>query len=147
MPLQPSEKVKSALPEYHPSEMFYTIASYKVDKPDKGWSSWWAMSSSHSGGVSPSGLELYQSAKIASTPVIESVRSDLVGHRGAETWVNKSGRKYVALLLDSPAPGSAPVVQGPNGVPSPAPPAAPPQRGKGMLDDVDENAKGVVVVH
>ena len=138
LPLLPSEKVKSPLPDYHQSEMFYTVASYKVSKQGGGYTSWWASSSSHSGGVSPSGINLYESAQKVNTPFLETFRSEIVGQRNKENWVGKSGRKYIALLLT--APEQKPVTAheqkpAPPQVPSVAPAPNPAKGGKGMLDD------------
>ena len=89
LPLLASEKAQSPLPEYHPSEMFYTVASYKTNKPGGGSTSWWASSSSHSGGVSPSGINLYKTAQKVTTPLIETTSKEAVDRKEGSSWTGK----------------------------------------------------------
>lgn len=156
MPLLPTEKAQTPLPQYHPSEMFYTVASYKTTKSDGRWASWWSSAGSHSGGVSPSGISLYENAQKVTTPLIETTRTEAVDRKEGSSWSGKSGRDYFAFLL--PTKDRTIAVQRPSRVPAAAsapngmlddidgPVTAPAKSGSGMLDDIDEGQLGVVKV-
>lgn len=111
IPLSDSEKVKTPLPEFHPSELFITVAQYSWAKDGKrGWLV--QSGSSINGGIALRGKEFSAAASVdRETTIISHVKQDLAFGVPAPTWQSPSGRRYIAFNLDPrEPPARVPVV-------------------------------------
>lgn len=97
MPLLPSEKPSNALPEYHPSELFLTVAV----RPGNQYSL--AQVSSTNGGVSVRGKSFVaqELAVGTQTDLTRDMRRELATGVRSPSWRGSSGRQFVALRIDS----------------------------------------------
>jgi hypothetical protein len=87
------ERVPSAMPEFHPSELFIT-AAYAVGSSAYQYST----SSSVSGGISLRGKQYYQQAVIEKeTPLIAEIKRDLSAGVPLPEFKSTSGRQYLAF--------------------------------------------------
>jgi hypothetical protein len=92
------EKVASALPEFHPSELFIT-AAYAQDSSAYRYST----SSSVSGGISLRGKQYYQQAVVEKeTPLIAEIKRDLSAGVPLPEFKSASGRQYLAFDTRDP---------------------------------------------
>ncbi len=136
-PLLPGEKARIKMPDHHQSELTFTVASFGHKGTDGRKTSWWSNSNYYYGGVSPGGIEVYTTAAKDPTSLTRTVQDEAVGNVDQGSWKGKSGRQYVTLLFGDAPDASAPPVTSTN---------SPPRAGGGLLDDVDEKSRGVVVV-
>ena len=97
LPLLPSEKASSVMPEYHPSELFLTVAM----RPGNQYSL--VQVSSTNGGVSVRGKAFVRQELAAGmqTPVIRDMKQELTGGARGPTWKGSSGRQFIALTVDA----------------------------------------------
>jgi hypothetical protein len=101
LPLLPTEQISQPLPEFHPSELYFSLATYTKTIGDRR--RWWlGSSSSRDGGVSPRGKELYEreAAQPRQTPITAEIRQEAVSTQDQPVWQSKSGRIYVAIDSD-----------------------------------------------
>lgn len=101
-PLLDSEKVATALPRYHPSELFVTVATYVYSSTGKrGWLA--SINRSINGGIALRGREfLLQEAEISRpTPITAELSQELADGVRKTAWEASSGRRLVALRIDA----------------------------------------------
>ncbi|MGY3695014.1 hypothetical protein ACVIGA_005094 [Bradyrhizobium sp. USDA 3240] len=100
MPLLDSEKLAGRLPEYHPSELFVTIASYSTASR-KGGQTLFVKASSMSGGVSIAGQKFVETAmRDGETTITRSVEATLAGVNLGQPYTIDSDRKFVSFIVD-----------------------------------------------
>ncbi|MGY3485440.1 hypothetical protein ACVW1C_003323 [Bradyrhizobium sp. USDA 4011] len=100
MPLLDSEKLAGRLPEYHPSELFVTIASYSTASR-KGGQTLFVKASSMSGGVSIAGQKFVETAmRDGETTVTRSVEAALAGVNLGQPDAIDSDRKFISFIVD-----------------------------------------------
>lgn len=100
MPLLDSEKLSTKLPEYHPSELFVTIASYSTTSR-KGGQTQFVRTSSMSGGVSIAGQKFDEMATRDGETVITRALEAAIGGAVLDPS-NLAGpdRKFISLAID-----------------------------------------------
>ncbi|WP_157785797.1 alpha/beta hydrolase family protein [Bradyrhizobium liaoningense] len=100
MPLLDSEKLTAPLPNYHPSELFVTIASYTTVSR-KGSQTQFVKASSMSGGVSIAGQKFAETAvRDGETTVTRAVEAALAGADLNKLDAIDSGRKFIAFVVE-----------------------------------------------
>lgn len=106
MPLLDSEKLATKLPDYHPSELFVTIASYSTVSR-KGGQTQFVRASSMSGGVSIAGQKFVETAmRDGETTVTRAVETTLAGVAHNQLDAIDSDRKVISFVIDD-GPGAA----------------------------------------
>jgi pimeloyl-ACP methyl ester carboxylesterase len=100
MPLLDSEKLTARLPDYHPSELFVTIASYSTVSR-KGSQTQFVKASSMSGGVSIAGQKFAETAmRDGETTVTRAVEAALAGANLDQLDAIDSDRKFISFIVD-----------------------------------------------
>lgn len=100
MPLLDSEKLAARLPDYHPSELFVTIASYSTVSR-KGRQTQFVKASSMSGGVSIAGQKFAETAmRDGETTVTRAVEAALAGVNLDQPDAIDSDRKFISFIVD-----------------------------------------------
>lgn len=96
LPMSSGERVAQTLPEYHPAELFISIAKRSSAR------SWHVVThSSVNGGVAVRGKALYSTATVAKpTPLIAEMERAVAAGIHEPKW-NKDGRQFVALTIDA----------------------------------------------
>lgn len=96
VPLLSSEKTEKLLPDYYPSELFVTVATFETAR---GWSS--IRGYSVNGGISLRG-KLFSEQRTTidqSTPVTVEVKQEVDIRRQESVWKAPSGRQFVSLKV------------------------------------------------
>lgn len=100
MPLLDAEKLAARLPDYHPSELFVTIASYSTASR-KGRQTQFVKASSMSGGVSIAGQKFAETAMhYGETTVTRAVEAALAGVNLDQLDAIDSDRKFISFIVD-----------------------------------------------
>lgn len=100
MPLLDSEKLAARLPDYHPSELFVTIASYSTVSR-KGSQTQFVKASSMSGGVSIAGQKFTETAmRDGETTLTRAVVAALAGVNLGQADAIDSDRKFISFIVD-----------------------------------------------
>jgi hypothetical protein len=96
MPLVDGEKPDSPLPEFHPSELFITQASYS-----RGRQVTVASAISTSGGIALRGKAFAEQSTAInrSTPITLELRQEVDSNSHLDAWKAASGRQFVALKI------------------------------------------------
>jgi hypothetical protein len=168
LPLLKTERPAKPLPEFHPTEVTYTVASFTAGTKD-GKRRWHYQTSSFDGGVAIRAANVLGDAKSnpLPTPVTREIADQSKTRFTDPAWQAQSGRGYFALTLDDPQllqklkttpnldPADAIIKMHPQlavlldqqpAGPKAAPPAGRPNGGPGMLDDVDDSEGATVIV-
>jgi hypothetical protein len=100
MPLLDSEKLAARLPDYHPSELFVTIASYSTVSGNRSQTQF-VKASSMSGGVSIAGQKFAETAmRDGETTITRAVEIALAGVDFDEPDRIESDRKFISFIVD-----------------------------------------------
>ncbi|MEY9880430.1 hypothetical protein [Bradyrhizobium sp. USDA 329] len=103
MPLLDAEKPKAPLPNYHPSELFVTVASCSAVSK-KGGQTQFVKASSMSGGVSIAGQKFAETAmRDGETTVTRAVEAALAGVNLGKPDAIDPDRKFISFIVDDGA--------------------------------------------
>ncbi|MEY9750159.1 hypothetical protein ABIF65_009533 [Bradyrhizobium japonicum] len=99
MPLLDAEKLAARLPDYHPSELFVTIASYSTESRKRSQAQF-VKASSMSGGVSIAGQKFAKTAmRDGETTVTRAVEAALAVNLHQPNAID-SDRKFISFIVD-----------------------------------------------
>lgn len=100
MPLLDSEKLATKLPDYHPSELFVTIASYTTTSR-KGGQTQFVRTSSMRGGVSIAGQKFDEMAtRDGETMITRALEAAIAGDRLDPSNLAGSDRRFIAFSIE-----------------------------------------------
>lgn len=100
MPLLDSEKLATKLPEYHPSELFVTIASYSTASR-KGGHTQSVRTSSMSGGVSIAGQKFDEMAtRDGETMITRALEQAIAGDLRVSSTIADPDRRFISFSIE-----------------------------------------------
>src|SRR5262249_32829584 len=104
LPLTDGERISAPLPEFHPSELFITVAQYSWSDRRERFREL-MRGGSNNGGIALRGKVFSAIAAVEQeTSIIREVRQELAAGIRAPSWTGKSGREYLAFNMDAREP-------------------------------------------